>query len=691
LALFGILFSTVSAHFKKRPDYSFATTALAVGGARSTRPRRSRQSSSRPLSNATVCASYARFSSENQSELSIPDQQRKCKEWLSQKGYSISADFEYSDVAISGTKLQREGLDALIAAAKSRCFSLLVIEHVSRLARELAILLPLLKELVEIYDIRIVSVNEGIDSTNQSWATLVTLSGLQSGEYLRYLSAAVFRGQEGNTLRDFSNGDWCFGYRSEPIPGTEIGRGRIGKPRMRVVIDPEESLIVTQIFTWFVVEKRTISWIVKELTRRGIKKDHRATTPGWHHHSVRRILSNCKYVGIWSWGKSRNKRNPLNGKITQVERPDDESSQWIRSRSDLRIVEQTIFDAAQEMLAENEAKMANYRKSNGQLAGSGNGIRQPRHLLQGMFRCACGRSFNTCGGGRAYMGCTGYRLGLCKCRTRIERAMAERILLNEIGRLIHEDPMWTEAVLRECELAWQQQITNKETIFELEKQCAVTNSKIARLLDRVEDDDPDPDVAQRIKERRVEKVRLEAKITELRHVTANPPPAPTKDWVVEQLNRLDEVVRCAGPAAAIALRKLVGGNILVSEHPRPTGKRMYLRAHIHFDVRAFAHACAGANPKSTATEGSKDGREVTIDFVELPVWAKLADQVKELYDADLTYGQIGERLSISYESVSKAFKYWHKQREVPIPPTRSKKLRAHPSKAELFSEAASAL
>jgi hypothetical protein len=49
-------------------------------------------------------------------------------------------------------------------------------------------------------------------------------------QFLKTLRAAVLRGQEHALLNDWSAGDWCFGYTSEPIPGSEAGRrGRDAK------------------------------------------------------------------------------------------------------------------------------------------------------------------------------------------------------------------------------------------------------------------------------------------------------------------------------------------------------------------------------------------------------------------------------------------------------------------------------
>jgi site-specific DNA recombinase len=93
--------------------------------------------------------------------------------------------------------------------------------------------------------------------------------------------AAVLRGQEDAVLNDYSVGDWCFGYGSEPIPGTELARrGRNAKPRMQYTINEDHAAWVRQIFQWFVRDLKSLDWIAKELTQRGApNRAIRPTTP----------------------------------------------------------------------------------------------------------------------------------------------------------------------------------------------------------------------------------------------------------------------------------------------------------------------------------------------------------------------------------------------------------------------------
>src|SRR4051794_15594677 len=52
---------------------------------------------SRPSGGQARVASYARYSSEQQSESSIDDQQRKCREYAEREGLTIDPKFEFAD------------------------------------------------------------------------------------------------------------------------------------------------------------------------------------------------------------------------------------------------------------------------------------------------------------------------------------------------------------------------------------------------------------------------------------------------------------------------------------------------------------------------------------------------------------------------------------------------------------------
>src|SRR6266567_2983377 len=79
---------------------------------------------------------YARFSTDQQREQSIEDQNRSCGRTAEQAGLRIVGRFE--DRGVSGGTSVRPGYQALLAAARAGEFDIIVTEDVSRLWRNRA-------------------------------------------------------------------------------------------------------------------------------------------------------------------------------------------------------------------------------------------------------------------------------------------------------------------------------------------------------------------------------------------------------------------------------------------------------------------------------------------------------------------------------------------------------------------------
>ena len=105
----------------------------------------------------TIAASYSRYSSKLQSEESIEDQQRKCRERAEANGHQLRPEFEFADSETSGALRDREGLDALLEGARQGRFHVVYFHSLSRLARESIISMSVLKDLVYNHKIRVVA------------------------------------------------------------------------------------------------------------------------------------------------------------------------------------------------------------------------------------------------------------------------------------------------------------------------------------------------------------------------------------------------------------------------------------------------------------------------------------------------------------------------------------------------------
>ncbi len=666
--MFGIASSTLSAHSADRRKASPPALPPSAGGSsRQCSSQRSRRGRTGGDDATKSGASHARYSSDLQDEKSITDQQRMCREQAVRDGLLIEPSFEFADNAVSGTKLRRVGLDRLLVDAKQRNFPVLYFHSLSRLARESVITMPMLKELVYVHRVRFISITEGIDSNQPGWEIHARFTSLHHEQYIKDLSANVHRGQVGTVLARFSIGDYRLGYTSVPSPGGEmIGRGRNAKPRMVYAIDPVTAEWVRRIFHWFVGERRSIGWIVRELNRLKAPKDQRASTTTWQHQLVARALRSATYIGLWSWGRLKNHRNPLTGQVTQEERDEEESDQWLREFPELRIIDEDTFSIAQRLLDENDQRCGEFRSRGGRLCGSPSGNGR-EHLLSAIVQCGrCGRKLHVGGAHGKYLYCSGNRQGLCECTTQLPRARAEKQILAAIGERILSNPHWCEAVYAAMDRAWHERITScPNEVRELEAQIKECERRIERLVTLMESsDDPDPDLLKRLAERRTERNHLARQERRLQSETASTPTPPTREWADQQLTQLGEVLRSSTPAAGMPLRDLLNGPIVVEEVIVPGKKRRYWRGKLVFVLDRVA-GVQTTQPLNDSTESECALTEtVVIDFREESRAEQLAERAWELYEQGLMYVEIAEQLGINQMYVTKVVRTAAKQRGI---------------------------
>lgn len=173
-------------------------------------------------------AVYARYSSENQRPESIDDQVAACRRLASQRGFRVLEDHVYADQAQSGARTDRLGLSALMSAAQNKQFDVVLVDDLSRLARDNYLMLSVIAEL-HFEGVRVVSVADGLDSNDEEATLGIQIRGIFNELQLRDLKKKTLRGQLGQKQRGFSVGERTYGYRSVPF-GT-IRMDKKGRPR----------------------------------------------------------------------------------------------------------------------------------------------------------------------------------------------------------------------------------------------------------------------------------------------------------------------------------------------------------------------------------------------------------------------------------------------------------------------------
>ena len=196
-------------------------------------------------------AIYARYSSENQSVKSIDDQIRVCKNYIKEHGMTIDEKHIYVDEAISGSVINRPGLQALEKTIENREIDAVAVDDLSRLSRSNHQMLTLVLKF-NYYQVKLISVSDGIITGDENSKLGIQMRGLINELYLDDLKKKTMRGLEGQKLRGFSAGERVYGYFTEPVGELRVDRrGKAKYEGMVHKIKSDEAEIVRRIFKEF--------------------------------------------------------------------------------------------------------------------------------------------------------------------------------------------------------------------------------------------------------------------------------------------------------------------------------------------------------------------------------------------------------------------------------------------------------
>lgn len=223
---------------------------------------------------------YARYSSHAQKDASIEQQLRVCRQYA--HDYDMRVVGEYCDHALSGTSDKRpEFLRMIRDAAKGRWERVLVYK-VDRFARnryDSATYKAKLKK----HGVKVMSVMEPIPDGPEGILLEALLEG--SAEYYSAnLSQNIIRGMHDNALA-------C------KVNAGHLPLGYIKGPDGRYAIDEGKAVIVREIFHMYADGKNAVE-IAAELNARGLRT---STGAVWNKNSLRTILKNERYIGVYQW------------------------------------------------------------------------------------------------------------------------------------------------------------------------------------------------------------------------------------------------------------------------------------------------------------------------------------------------------------------------------------------------------
>jgi len=332
----------------------------------------------RNLSGLNV-AIYARYSSDLQRPASIDDQVRRCREYVEERGGKVALELVFSDAAKSGASLVRNGFEQLMKLVRQRPRGVdaIVVEDMSRVTRDLADASHLFREL-RYLDVPLVGVADGVDTSGKEAKVTFTVKSLLSDMYLDELSDKTRRGLEGRALAGFSTGGLPMGYRSVP-QCNEHGRV-VGH---RIEIDAQTAPTIQRIFDEY-LKGNSCAVIAQALTRDSVpppraKTRHRRK--GWIASTVRAMLLNEAYIGVWTFKKRLWQKVPGTNERRSRERSADQIIR--REYPERRIIDVPVWEAVRTRSA---AVRARYTGKRNPASAPG---RVTNYPLSGLLHCGC--------------------------------------------------------------------------------------------------------------------------------------------------------------------------------------------------------------------------------------------------------------------------------------------------------------
>lgn len=220
---------------------------------------------------------YARYSSDNQRDVSIEQQYAACEAYAAREGLTVIE--HYPDRAISGKTDKRPAFQRMMRDAMSGAFDYVIAWKSNRIGRNMLQAMMNEQKLAEM-GIRCLYVEESFDDTAAGRFALRNMMNVNQF-YIENMAEDVKRGMMDNAQKCMVNNKPPLGYRKG-----KDGRFEIYEPEAEIVREIYSRIL----HGWTIIDIQT------DLNRRGIKT---GTGKEWKKQSFGRLLSNDKYIGVY--------------------------------------------------------------------------------------------------------------------------------------------------------------------------------------------------------------------------------------------------------------------------------------------------------------------------------------------------------------------------------------------------------
>jgi site-specific DNA recombinase len=435
------------------------------------------------MENKKIAVIYARYSSDNQRSESIDAQIRAIKEYARRKEYEIVGT--YIDRAKSGTTDKRPEFLRMIKDSCRGDFNIVLVHKLDRFSRDKYDAVTYKRKLQK-NGARVESVMEQLDNSPESIILESVLEGMAQ-YYSKNLARECMKGLKETALQ-------CKHTGGSPPLGYDVD-----KETRHYIINEHEAKAVKVIFEKY-LENFTIPAIIKELNEFGYK-----TKKGedFGLNSVRSILKNEKYCGVFVFNKSASK--DAFGRRNGNKAKDDKDI--IRIKGGMPSI------VTEDQYQRTQALMETRRNGN-----QGKQKAKEIYLLSGIIKCSCGHAMY--GNRRKPKGkplYVSYRCGArhkkgaaSECKTpEIRKEYIEDFVLTELENYFVNDQTASTIVKSVNNYVDKLNIANSEKLEHLNKELSKIQKQIGNIMSAIMQGFIQEEFKTQLEELKIEKTSLE--------------------------------------------------------------------------------------------------------------------------------------------------------------------------------------
>ena len=407
-------------------------------------------------------AAYCRVSTDKADQLNSLEAQKEFFSEYTQRTGDVLVKL-YADEGISGTKIKnRKEFLRMMSDAEKGMFDMVVVKDISRFARNTVDLLQNVRKLKAL----------GIETQFLT----ANMTSMGNSEFVLTIFGALAQEESANTSKRVKFGKKLNAEKGR-VPNIVYGYDKTIGDYFNLEINKEESKVVKQIYKWYTEEGYGAAKISNMLNEKGYRTKRNCK---WSQNAICRILTNEIYTG-----KIINGKQEISDFLTGQRREKDETEWLVVERPELRIIEDEVFEKAQEILrGRNDAFNLNHeRQSN-------------KYLFSTLIKCKeCGWSFRRTV--RTYKntyvrwvcsGRNGKGADSCPNKTAVDEEELIQVLQEYFHRVLQQKNKVIDYVVKEFQRVYKAKDENAEYEKELNLQIARLQRMRQKYMDMYTDD-----------------------------------------------------------------------------------------------------------------------------------------------------------------------------------------------------------